>query len=169
MPTGRQWRRRLVGWTPSNGATRASDSTLRAQVPIRRAMSLLERTRPGLRIVGAVPAVAGQEAAFWPRLDSRNKARRLSHSRPAQCGGHSAHNARRKRFLQMNSATRLWRLAPSDDPQDEQGGRASTPVARDEGEFPYRVEVWNYTGAFVEQTLAITKGRSVGFAAITRH
>jgi hypothetical protein len=50
-------------------------------------------------------------------------------------------------------------------PKTEQGGRASTPIPRQEDEFPYRVEIWNYTGAFVEQTLAITISKSVGFAA----
>jgi hypothetical protein len=65
----------------------------------------------------------------------------------------------------VNSVSRLWRLAPSDNPQDEPAGRASAPVPREQDEFPYRVEVWNYTGSYVEQTLAITISRSIAFAA----
>jgi hypothetical protein len=65
----------------------------------------------------------------------------------------------------MNSTARLWRLATSDDAEHEQLGRASTPIPRREDELLYRVEIWNYTGAFVDQTLAITISKNVGFAA----
>jgi hypothetical protein len=64
----------------------------------------------------------------------------------------------------MNSVAHIWRLASPDDAQGEQGGRASTPIPRDLDEFPYRVEIWNYAGTFVEQTLAVTVSRRVAFA-----
>ena len=59
----------------------------------------------------------------------------------------------------------IWRLASADDPKDQQAGRLSKPIRTDEDEFPYRVEIRNYTGDIVEQTLAITKSRAIGFAA----
>jgi hypothetical protein len=65
----------------------------------------------------------------------------------------------------MNSLARLWRLASSDDFEGEQRERASPPILTEEDEFPYRVEIRNITGAFVQQTLAITISKSVGFAA----
>jgi len=64
----------------------------------------------------------------------------------------------------VNSVSRVWRLASSDDPQDEQAGRASTSVPREQDEFPYRLEIWNRTGTLVEQTLAVTISRRVGLA-----
>jgi hypothetical protein len=64
----------------------------------------------------------------------------------------------------VNSVSREWRLASSDDPQDEQAGRASTPVPRGQDEFPYRLEIWNRTATLVEQTLAVTISRRVGLA-----
>jgi hypothetical protein len=65
----------------------------------------------------------------------------------------------------MNSVARLWRLASPDDAGNERHGRASKPDPREGDEFPYSVEILNYTGAFVQQTLAITISKSVGFAA----
>jgi len=65
----------------------------------------------------------------------------------------------------MNSVARLWRLAPSDNASDKPTGRASTPGPREEDDFPYRVEIWNYTGTIVQQTLAITISKNVGFAS----
>lgn len=65
----------------------------------------------------------------------------------------------------MNSVVRLWRLAPSDDPRDKQGGPASAATAREEDDFPYRVEIWNSTRTYLQQTLAITISRNVGFAS----
>jgi hypothetical protein len=65
----------------------------------------------------------------------------------------------------MNPVTSLWRLTSTDDAGNEQSGRASKPVPREGDEFPYSVEILNYTGAFVQQTLAMTISKSVGFAA----
>jgi len=64
----------------------------------------------------------------------------------------------------MSSAARLWRLAPSDNSEHERGARASKPSPAEADDFPYTIEVWNYTGA-LEQTLAITISRSVAFAS----
>jgi hypothetical protein len=64
----------------------------------------------------------------------------------------------------MNSVARLWRLASSDDAQEEQRGRAPTLAPREEDDFPYTVEIRNYTGACAEQTLAVTVSRRIGFA-----
>jgi hypothetical protein len=57
----------------------------------------------------------------------------------------------------MNSVARLWRLASSDDAQEEQRGRAPTLAPREEDDFPYTVEIRNYTGACAEQTLAVNR------------
>jgi hypothetical protein len=65
----------------------------------------------------------------------------------------------------MNSVARLWRLAPSDNASDKPSGRASTPTSRQEDDFPYRVEIWNSNGTFLQQTLAITISKNVGFAS----
>jgi hypothetical protein len=64
----------------------------------------------------------------------------------------------------MKSVAPVWRLASFDNSEDEQARRASKSNAREEDDLPYRVEIWNYTGTFVEQTLAITNSRSLGFA-----
>jgi hypothetical protein len=65
----------------------------------------------------------------------------------------------------MNSVAHLWRLAPPHDAGNEHGGRASKAAPREGQEFPYSVEIWNYSGAFVQQTLAMTISKSIGFAA----
>jgi hypothetical protein len=65
----------------------------------------------------------------------------------------------------MNSVARFWRFAPSDNAADKATGRASTPSPRDEDGFPYRVEIWNSTGTLLQQTLAITISKNVGFAS----
>jgi hypothetical protein len=60
----------------------------------------------------------------------------------------------------MNSVSRVWRLASSDDPQDETNklGALQRPF-RESRKFPYRLEIWNPTGTLVEQTLAVTISR----------
>jgi hypothetical protein len=65
----------------------------------------------------------------------------------------------------MNSIARPWRFAPSDNAGDKPTGRASTPGLREEDDFPYRVEIWNPTGTVLQQTLAITISKNVGFAS----
>jgi hypothetical protein len=65
----------------------------------------------------------------------------------------------------MNSVARLRQFAPSDNAGDKPTGRASTPTPREEDEFPYRVEIWNSNGTFLQQTLAITTSKNVGFAS----
>jgi len=50
-------------------------------------------------------------------------------------------------------------------PLDKQGGPASAATAREEDDFPYRVEIWNSTRTYLQQTVAITISKNVGFAS----
>lgn len=58
-------------------------------------------------------------------------------------------------------------LRPPDDPTDESGGTPSPyggfPA---EGEdLPYKVEVWDEDGHYVERVLAVSSSPSIGYAA----
>ena len=60
----------------------------------------------------------------------------------------------------------LLRLVTSEDadsslPKDDPSGRGS--AARED--LPYKVEIWNETGAAVEQVIAVTANASIGYAA----
>lgn len=56
--------------------------------------------------------------------------------------------------------------AASGEPPEDEDGRGLPPSAGQDHELlPYRVEVWDPTGAFVEQVVALTGNRSVGWAA----
>jgi hypothetical protein len=51
-------------------------------------------------------------------------------------------------------------------PQDDDEGRSNSPDAgQDRDMLPYRVEVWDPTGTHVEQVIALTRNRNVGWAA----
>jgi hypothetical protein len=59
----------------------------------------------------------------------------------------------------------VW-LASSGDPENDWSGRrpsAPDPTAR-EG-LPYKVEIWDESGAAVEQVVAVTANASIGYAA----
>jgi hypothetical protein len=60
----------------------------------------------------------------------------------------------------------LLRLVASEDsdnsqPKDDPSGRGT--AARED--LPYKIEIWNETGAAVEQVIAVTANASIGYAA----
>ena len=60
----------------------------------------------------------------------------------------------------------LLRLAPPGDREDDMPRRApARPVPVDREDLPYKVEIWNETGAAVEQIVAVTANASIGYAA----
>ena len=60
----------------------------------------------------------------------------------------------------------VLRLAPTGDREDNVPRRApSRPVPVDREDLPYKVEIWNETGASVEQIVAVTANASIGYAA----
>lgn len=58
-------------------------------------------------------------------------------------------------------------LRPPDDPTDENGGTPAPygefPVEGDD--LPYKVEVWDEGGAFVERVVAVSASPAIGYAA----
>ena len=64
------------------------------------------------------------------------------------------------------SAGRLFRLQPSGDREDGiPRGAPPRPVPVDREDLPYKVEIWNESGAAVEQVIAVTANASIGYAA----
>ena len=60
----------------------------------------------------------------------------------------------------------LVRLAPHGDREDGRPrGTPSRPVPADRDDLPYKIEIWNETGASVEQIVAVTANASIGYAA----
>ena len=60
----------------------------------------------------------------------------------------------------------VLRLAPAGDREDDVPRRApSRPVPVDREDLPYKVEIWNETGASVEQIVAVTANAGIGYAA----
>jgi hypothetical protein len=60
----------------------------------------------------------------------------------------------------------LWRLEPPGDREDGlPRGIPSRSVPADRDDLPYKVEIWNESGASVEQIVAITANASIGYAA----
>ena len=59
-----------------------------------------------------------------------------------------------------------WRLQPPGDREDGIPRSAPPRPARvDREDLPYKVEIWNETGASVEQIVAVTANASIGYAA----
>jgi hypothetical protein len=61
----------------------------------------------------------------------------------------------------------VHQFRPPDDPTDD-GDKTASALGGfpHEGEdLPYRVEVWDETGAFVEQVVAVSLSPSIGYAA----
>ncbi|CAN7577182.1 hypothetical protein LJR225_004302 [Phenylobacterium sp. LjRoot225] len=59
-----------------------------------------------------------------------------------------------------------YKLHSGDDADGD--GAAATPsggVARDGEDLPYKVEVWDPAGDFVEQVVAVSANPAIGFAA----
>jgi hypothetical protein len=59
----------------------------------------------------------------------------------------------------------IYFSAPGDPPGDDEGAASPPGVGNGADLLPYRVEVWDPTGSFVEQVIAMTRNRSVGWAA----
>ena len=60
----------------------------------------------------------------------------------------------------------LVRLAPPGDREDgAPRGIPSRPAPADREDLPYKVEIWNESGASVEQIVAVTANASIGYAA----
>lgn len=60
----------------------------------------------------------------------------------------------------------LLRMAPSGDREDGvPRGVPSRPIPADREDLPYKVEIWNESGASVEQVVAVTANASIGYAA----
>jgi hypothetical protein len=61
---------------------------------------------------------------------------------------------------------RLFRLEPPGDREDGiPRGAPARPVRVDREDLPYKVEIWNESGASVEQVVAVTANASIGYAA----
>jgi hypothetical protein len=61
----------------------------------------------------------------------------------------------------------VHRLRPPDDPSDEDD-RTASPLGgfQSEGEdLPYKVEVWDAAGKYVEQVVAVSISPAIGYAA----
>ncbi len=59
-----------------------------------------------------------------------------------------------------------WRLGPADDAEGGLPRSApSRPMPADREDLPYKIEIWNETGASVEQVVAVTANASIGYAA----
>jgi len=60
----------------------------------------------------------------------------------------------------------LMRLGPPGDREDGlPRGVPSRPVPAEREDLPYKVEIWNESGAAVEQVVAVTANASIGYAA----
>jgi hypothetical protein len=58
------------------------------------------------------------------------------------------------------------RLAPPGDREDGlPRGIPSRPIPADREDLPYKIEIWNESGAAVEQIVAVTANASIGYAA----
>ena len=61
---------------------------------------------------------------------------------------------------------RLFHLQPPSDREDGiPRGVPSRPIPADREDLPYKVEIWNESGAAVEQVVAVTANASIGYAA----
>ena len=60
----------------------------------------------------------------------------------------------------------ILRLGPPGDREDGlPRGASSRPVPADREDLPYKIEIWDETGASVEQVVAVTANASIGYAA----
>lgn len=60
-----------------------------------------------------------------------------------------------------------YRLQAPNDPSDGGDGRLGPPggFPLEHEDLPYKVEVWDETGAFVEHVVAVSANPAIGFAA----
>src|SRR5690349_16123104 len=60
----------------------------------------------------------------------------------------------------------LLRLGPPGDQEDGlPRSTPSRPAPANREDLPYKIEIWNETGASVEQVVAVTANASIGYAA----
>jgi len=59
----------------------------------------------------------------------------------------------------------IYLAAAGEPPEDGEGGFRGSGAGADSDLLPYRVEVWDAEATFVEQVVALTANRSVGWAA----
>ena len=69
-------------------------------------------------------------------------------------------------FIAPPPSSDLLRLVGSEDsdnsqPKDDPSGRGAAAHE----DLPYKIEIWNETGAAVEQVIAVTANASIGYAA----
>jgi hypothetical protein len=63
-------------------------------------------------------------------------------------------------------ASGLLRLGPPSDREDGLPRSVpSQPLPSERDDLPYKVEIWNDSGASVEQIVAVTANASIGYAA----
>jgi len=62
-------------------------------------------------------------------------------------------------------ARSLRLVSPGDQDEGDPGYQPSRTNPADREDLPYKVEVWNPTGAVVEQVVAVTANASIGYAA----
>jgi hypothetical protein len=105
----------VVAGRASGAAVRqqATDSTLRTSVSITPRMSLRERTRPGLGIIGPCLPSPAKVPPSGPGWISRNQTRRLPDSGPTRRRWRPAHNASWQRFHGALSARCLRCRGPA--------------------------------------------------------
>ena len=73
---------------------------------------------------------------------------------------------RRTGWINRVPAGEILRLVPAGDREDDiHKSQPSSPVPAEREDLPYKVEIWNETGAAVEQVVAITASASIGYAA----
>jgi hypothetical protein len=78
----------------------------------------------------------------------------------------SASACRRMEWTSRVPASEIFRLVPAGDREDDNHEtQPSAPVPAEREDLPYKVEIWNETGAAVEQVVAVTASASIGYAA----
>jgi hypothetical protein len=74
--------------------------------------------------------------------------------------------SRRMGWINRVPAGDILRLVPAGDREDDNHeSQPSSPVPAEREDLPYTVEIWNETGAAVEQVVAVTASASIGYAA----
>jgi hypothetical protein len=78
----------------------------------------------------------------------------------------SASACRRMGWTSRIPVGEILRLVPAGDREDDNHeARPSAPVPAEREDLPYKVEIWNKSGAAVEQVVAVTANASIGYAA----
>src|SRR5689334_18233145 len=71
-----------------------------------------------------------------------------------------------RNFPATSIGDRILHLVPPGDREDGlPRSTPSRPAPVEREDLPYKVEIWNETGASVEQVVAVTANASIGYAA----